>query len=425
MKFNIRNLFKNKDKENKRTGDVNIRYVGTKTNKYTAVYDEEKALTNSVIYRGVSILTDSVASIPLNIYRKDKKGFWKADEKNTLYNVLTRNANERQTIYELLEGIVFQLIMYGNAYILIKRNASSDVKELVLLYPHSVYHDVIANTYTITDTYNKVSGQFNSNQIIHLRHKSLENIVGKSVVDYCGKTLGLASACDSESLSTLSNGNKMKGIISSESSVIGFGDAQDSQLIDIQTNIQNEIDSGKDIMTLPSGVKFQSMSLSAKDSLLLDNKQYSLSDLARFMGVSLSKLGISLGSNYQAAQQDQLNFYIDTLNPILKKIENAFNSKLIPDSVSSRYKIEFDRCTLPYFNDIMKNYKTQIEMGILSVNDVRRTFNKDEVEGGNEILVSTNLQSIQNYKVTIDNIDDKSIDNPTENESIENQDITS
>ena len=64
----------------------------------------------------------------------------------------------------------------------------------------------------------------------------------------------------------------------------------------------------------------------------------------------------------------------------------------------------------------MKNYKTQIEMGILSVNDVRRTFNKDEVEGGDEILVSTNLQSIQNYKVTVDSIDDK---------SIENQDITS
>lgn len=418
MKFNIRNLFKNK--EIKRSADVNVRYVGAKQNKYSPIYDEEKALTNSVIYRGVSILTDSVASIPLNIYRKDKKGFWKADEKNTLYNVLTRTPNERQTIYELLEGIVFQMVMFGNAYILIKRNASSDVKELVLLYPHSVYHDVIANTYTITDTYNKVSGQFNSNQIIHLRHKSLENIVGKSVVDYCAKTLGLASACDSESLSTLSNGNRMKGIISSESSVIGFGDAQDNQLIDIQTNIQNEIDSGKDIMTLPSGVKFQTMSLSAKDSLLLDNKQYSLSDLARFMGVSLSKLGISLGSNYQAAQQDQLNFYIDTLNPILKKIENAFNSKLIPDSVSSRYKIEFDRCTLPYFNDIMKNYKTQIEMGILSVNDVRRTFNKDEVEGGNEILVSTNLQSIQNYKVTVDSIDDK----PIENESTENQDIT-
>ena len=424
MKFNFRNIFQ-KNKEIKRNNDINVRYVGAKQNKYTAVYDEEKALTNSVIYRGVSILTDSVASIPLSIYRKDKKGFWKIDEKNTLYNVLTRNANERQTVYELLEGLVFQLIMYGNSYILIKRNVSSDVKELVLLYPHSVYHDVISNTYTVTDTYNKVSGQFNSNQIIHLRHKSLENIVGKSVVDYCGKTLGLASACDSESLSTLSNGNKMKGIISSESSVIGFGDAQDNQLVDIQTNIQNEIDSGKDIMTLPSGVKFQSMSLSAKDSLLLDNKQYSLSDLARFMGVSLSKLGISLGSNYQAAQQDQLNFYIDTLNPILKKIEAAFNSKLIPNSVSSRYKIEFDRCTLPYFNDIMKNYKTQIEMGILSVNDVRRTFNKDEVEGGDEILVSTNLQSIQNYKVTIDNID-----NPIENESIEselieNQDVTS
>ena len=61
-----------------------------------------------------------------------------------------------------------------------------------------------------------------------------------------------------------------------------------------------------------------------------------------------------------------------------------------------------------------------LELGILSVNDVRRNFNQQEIEGGDEVLVSTNLQSIQNYKVTVN-----SIDNPIKNESIENQDITS
>lgn len=54
MKFNFRNIFQ-KNKEIKRNNDINVRYVGAKQNKYTAVYDEEKALTNSVIYRGISI----------------------------------------------------------------------------------------------------------------------------------------------------------------------------------------------------------------------------------------------------------------------------------------------------------------------------------------------------------------------------------
>lgn len=197
----------------------------------------------------------------------------------------------------------------------------------------------------------------------------------------------------------------MKGIISSESSVIGFGDAQDNQIQDIQTNMEAEINSGKDIITMPSGVKWQAIGQTTKDSMILDNKQYTLSDLARFMGVSLSKLGVSMGGNYQAAQQDQLNFYIDTLNPILVKIEKAFNCYLISDSVSSKYKIEFDRTTLPYFNDIMKNYKTQLELGILSVNDIRKQFNKNEIENGDEVVISTNLQYINFPKVKADKID--------------------
>ena len=50
---------------------------------------------------------------------------------------------------------------------------------------------------------------------------------------------------------------RLKGIISSESSVIGFGDAQDEQIQDIRTNMENELGSGKDILTMPSGVKWQ------------------------------------------------------------------------------------------------------------------------------------------------------------------------
>lgn len=400
MKQIFSKLFSKKENTiNKRNTEVNVNYVGTRQNKYVSIKNPDLALTNSVIYRGISILTDSVASIPIDIYRKDKKGYWNVDEKSTLHTILTRISNKRQTIYELLEGTVMQLLLYGNAYIYISRGVSTDIKELILLYPNTVYHDVIDNKYTVTDEYNKIKGTFSSNQIIHLKHKSLETIVGKSVVDYCARTIGLASACDIESLSTLSNGGRMKGIISSESSVIGFGDAQDNQIQDIQSNMEAEINSGKDIITMPSGVKWQAIGQTTKDSMILDNKQYTLSDLARFMGVSLSKLGVSMGGNYQAAQQDQLNFYIDTLNPILVKIEKAFNCYLIPDSVSSKYKIEFDRTTLPYFNDIMKNYKTQLELGILSVNDIRKQFNKNEVENGDEVVISTNLQYINSPKV--------------------------
>ena len=405
--MNLRDIFSfNRKKEVNKRSSVNVNYIASKVNKYGNITNPDTALTNSVIYRGVSILTDSVATIPMDIYHKKKQGYWELDEKNPLHSILTRKSNKRQTIYELLEGTVMQMVVYGNAYIYINRDIKGDIKELILLYPNTVYNDVIQNKYTVTDTYNGINGTFNANQIIHIKHKSLENIVGKSVVDFAAKTLGLANACDSESMATLNSGGRLKGIISSESSVIGFGDPQDNQIQDIRTNMENELGSGKDILTMPSGVKWQTMSQTTKDLMITENKQYTLSDLARFMGISLSKLYIAMGSNYQAAQQEQLNFFVDTLNPLLTKIEKAFNTSLISDTVGTKYKIEFNRSTLPYYKDVLSTYEKQLQLGILSVNDVRRIHNQNPIDGGDDVLVSTNLQAVGNYKVNVDNVVD-------------------
>lgn len=400
--MNLLSFFNKKKTVNKREA-TNIQYIANRSNKYGYVTKPDLALANSIIYRGLSILSDSVASIPIYIYRKETQG-WNVDEKNTLHNLLTRRPNPRMTTFEMLEGTIVQLIMYGNAYIYINRHSNGDIKELTLLYPQSVYHDVIRNKFTVTDEYNGIRGNFNSNQIIHLKHKSLETIVGKSVVDYASKTLGLASACDSESLATLNSGGRLKGILSGESSVIGFGEEQDSQLVDIRSNIEEEIQSGKDILTMPSGVKWQSISQTTKDLMITDSKQYTLTDLARFLGISLSKLYISFGSNYQAAQQEQVNFYVDTLNPLLKKIEAAFNAYLIPDSIANKYKIEFDRSTLPYYKDILANYEKQMQLGIMSVNDIRDIHNKHNTDNGDKVVISTNLQYIDNPTVFSSNI---------------------
>ena len=387
-------------KKQTRENSVRVNYVNsTGRSRYTTINTQEKALENSVVYRAISILTDSVASIPLGIYRKTKQGYWEEDIQNPLYNILTRKSNSRLTIYELLEGIVMQMVMYGNAYIYIKRDTSTDIKELILLYPGTVYHDVIKNMYRVTDTYNNINGLFNSTQIIRISHKSLETITGKPVTDFSGRTLALAHACDSESLTTLNNGGRFKGIITSDSALNGFSSAIDSQVETIRDNLQNEIDSGKDILTLQSGSNFIPISQTSRDLQITDNKQFSLSDLARYFGVSLSKLQITFAGNYAASLQEQISFYQDTLNPILVKIEKALNSYLIPDSIATKYKIEFDRTTLSYYKEILGNYEKQMQLGISSVNDIRKSFNKAPVENGDKTVISTNLQYIDNPKV--------------------------
>lgn len=396
MKFFDR--FFPKKKQLREASKVNINYVDSRK-RYVTIKSQESALENSVVYRAISILTDSVASIPLGIYRKNKEGYWVEDTQHPLYNILTRRASQRMTIYEFLEGIIMQMVMYGNAYIYIGRSSNSDIKELVLLYPQTVYHDVIKNTFTVTDTYNNIKGQYSTSQILKISHKSLDTLSGRPVTDFSGKTLALASACDSESLLTLNNGGRFKGIITSDSSLSGFSSAIDSQVEDIRDNLQEEINSGKDILTLQSGSTFIPISQTGKDLQITENKQFSLSDLARYFGVSLSKLQITFAGNYAASLQEQISFYQDTLNPLLVKLEKAFNTYLIPDSVSYKYKIEFNRSTLSYYKEILANYEKKLQLGISSVNDIRKEFNKSPIDNGDKPVISTNLQYVDNPKV--------------------------
>lgn len=395
-------IFRRKPAEQKRSNTsqtVTIRTVGNRINKYTPVTDPYEAMKCSIVYRGIAIVSDSVASIPVHIYHKNKQGYWEIDDKNSLNYLLSVAPSKRQNIYEFLEGIVTHMIVYGNAYVYVRRDNDYEVKELILLYPHTVSYDELSDTYNVSDLYNKISGNFKSDKIIHIRHKSLGTYIGESVFTFAGRTIGLSNATDSEALTTMQTGGRLKGIISSESSLTGFGSAIDGQVDTIRDNMQAEIDSGKDIITLQSGAEFKPISQTMRDLQLTDLHQITLSDLARYFGVSLAKLGINLGGNYQASLQDSMNFFTDTLKPLLKKLEAALNYKLIPQSMSKKYKIEFDITSLTYFKEILSNYDKMMTLGLLSVNDIRQTFNKVGTEGGDTVLVTTNSQPISAPKV--------------------------
>ena len=141
------------------------------------------------------------------------------------------------------------------------------------------------------------------------------------------------------------------------------------------------------------------MSQSLRDLELIDLHQSTLSDLARYFGVSPAKLGILQGSNYIASLQDNLNFYTDTLNPLLKNIENSFTAALVNATNCRKYKVEFDRTNLVYFKELLASYQKMGELGIITVNDIRKKFNKPGVDGGEEVFVSTNTQPLSAPKV--------------------------
>ena len=129
----------------------------------------------------------------------------------------------------------------------------------------------------------------------------------------------------------------------------------------------------------------------------LESRKFTVRDICRFFGVHPSFVFDDTSNNYKSAEMANVAFLANTLNPLLRKIEMELHRKLVPASLCCKRRFEFDRRGL-YACDLDSKVKYQtatIAAGIYSVNDWRLAENQPPVEGGDVVLVSANLKSIE------------------------------
>ena len=81
-----------------------------------AVTGPEMAMKLATVYRCVSILSGSIASLPLQLLRK-KNGVFMVDEDNPVNYLLSLCPNGRQSAFEMIRNALIMMINRGNAYI--------------------------------------------------------------------------------------------------------------------------------------------------------------------------------------------------------------------------------------------------------------------------------------------------------------------
>ena len=257
-------------------------------------------------------------------------------------------------------------------------------------------------TYTICNAYNGVYGTFKENEVIHLYLHSADGRTGESVLGYARRTMAIAAAGDEETANRFENGGTVRGIVSNDHSVTGFGEYQDKELEKTAEKIDGRFSSGERIVSLPGQVQFSQISLSSADMQFLESRKFTVREICRFFGVHPSYVFDDTSTNYKSAEMSNVAFLSSTLNPILKRIEAEFTRKLIPRSLCCKRKFLFDRKGI-YSLDLttLANYQAKtIQNGIYTVNDWRRIENQPEVEGGDTVYMSTNLAPLGSAKLS-------------------------
>lgn len=359
------------------------------------------AMKISAVYRAVEIVSSSVASLGIKVLRRrngDYGQYYKNDENSTLHYLLNVRPSQRFTAYEMWKNAVADILLRGNAYI-VPTYGIKDIVSLTLLSPDSCTYEPLSDTYTVQDDINGIYGTFASDEIIHLRNVSIDGgYTGLSTLFFASKVLGIAAETDDQQKEMFEPGATLRGFISGEKSVTeGLGALQDDQLSDASEQVQNEINSGKRIFSLPGMMKFNQLQLTPADLKILESKVLNLREIARFFGCPPDKLFEQNSTNYAASQNSQTVFLSDTLQPMLAKIENELNVKLLTRNESRRTQIKFS------FDDYFKSdldskanyYQKMIANGIYTVNDCRLMEGREPVEGGDKALVTCNVAPVE------------------------------
>lgn len=365
-------------------------------------------LTISTVFRCVRLLSESVANLPLR-YMRLKNGIFVDDvDSSRLHYLLNVQPNELFSAYDFWAQTVQQMLLNGNAYIVPQYSPLTlDFERLILCLPNTVTHDIINRTYTVNDPYNRISGTYHEDEIIHLKNISIDGMTGISTLSYASLTSQIASTGDNETLNRFANGGNVRGIVGNDTSVRGFGDYQDQELAKTAADLDSQFTEGKKIVSVPGQVKFSQLSLSSTDMQFLESRKFTVREICRFFGVHPSFVFDDTSNNYKSAEMANIAFLSMTLNPMLRKIENELHRKLIAPELCCDRRFEFDRRSL-YSCDLASRvqYQTQtIAAGIYTVNDWRKAENMQPVDGGDKPLVSANLKALSELGITDKNKD--------------------
>lgn len=327
-----------------------------------------------------------------------KKGeIFVEDTNSRLHYLLNVQPCEYLSAVDFWRLTVSYILLRGNAYIVpVYDTLTLEIDHLALVDPSSVTHDTIHDTYTVQDSNAHIYDTYPESEIIHIKNYSYNGKVGISTLSYAATTLSIANSGDNETLNRFENGGNVRGIVSNDTSVRGFGEYQDKELDKAAADLDTKFRGGKRIVSLPGQAQFSPISLSSTDMQFLESRKFTVREICRFFGVHPSFVFDDTSNNYKSAEMANVAFLANTLNPLLRKIEVELHRKLIAPTLCCKRRFQFDRRDL-YACDLDSRAKYQaatIACGIYSVNDWRKAENQLPVPGGDVVLVSANLKSI-------------------------------
>jgi HK97 family phage portal protein len=366
-------------------GNQNATRTVTKTAKPVTF---DSAMTVTAVFASIRLLAETIASMPIEMYVKDKNGLLDSKANHDVIKLLRYKPNKRQNRIEFMEQLMLNLVSDGNAYTRITRVGDKNSRIISLDIINSSNMTVILKNDDVIYRQQITSAttrDFKESDIWHVKLFG-NGIKGLSPLQHAAKAVGVADASDDKITSLMKNGAKPTGALMTKGNPTG-------EQRDALRKEMGDLTSGDETFmpVLPLDMKFQAISLTPSDIELLATRRFSLEEIARMFGVPSILINDSTQStNWGSGIASIIEaFHKFNLRPYLERLELSMLTSLVPrkDWDKFQFEIDADAILRSSRKERVEMYNTEISTGQRTPNEIRRAEGWKEKEGGDELYL--------------------------------------
>jgi len=351
---------------------------------------QDNAIKIAPVFAAVRLIADSISTLPMD-------AFYRAGTERRAYRPKPMWVDfpepdrdvQRADHYQMM---IYSLLIHGESFTRKMFNQTGDIVALHIMDPRRIK---VRRGDDSRIEYMVDNGRviLTEDEIVHITDMRLPGALhGTSRVDELRETLGLTKALEEFSAAFFGSGSTTSGVIEIPGEVTA---EQAKSIQDAWEKGHRGLRKAHRPGVLSGGAKFNATSIAPDDSQLLEERAFAVEECARIFRIPVHMLqSTSAGAmSYASVEESSRQFVTYTLLPTIAKIEGAY-SMLLPGDAFLKFNV--DGLLRANLQDRYTSYSQAIQGGWLSINDIHRLEDLDNVNGGDVYrvpLANVNLEA--------------------------------
>lgn len=341
---------------------------------------------HEAIYAAVTRIANTVASIPVHVYKGRER-----QDTHPLEKLLNLSPNPSMSAYIFKQTMEAFRNTEGMAYALIIRDGLGEITRLDVFDPTRVRPLIERDSreiwYDITlegKTY-PIPGYM----VLALKHMSANGISGIRPLDVLRGSLDYDAEVKEISL------NQLDGINHGVMLEVPGQALDETRKAQIVADFLDAYESsGQRVLVLEGGIKATTFNQSPVDAQLMDVERITRNRVATVYNLPPHMLGDYSDTSFSTAEQQMQEFLQLTIIPIVQQWEDELNRKLLSDAdykVGYRFRFDTDSLIRADMVAMANKYQMAIRGGWMRMNEVREREGLPPDPNGDELMCARDI----------------------------------